>query len=295
MNKEQKMTTTYDIIGDVHGHQNKLEELLKKLGYDKQDGCWGKQGHQAVFVGDLIDKGPKPAEVLTTVKAMVEAGNAKMVIGNHELNWIQDAADHTDDVIAFLDATDRHHCRRRITSAFKYEPEKLFEIFHWLRSQPLFIEQTDLRVVHACWHEPDIQRLQTLEIESMCDKALAGYRDVYSDIYLAIDRLVAGCAHEFPPHLANEPVFRSERQRIQWWPDAKVAINPAEIKPVPTKKVSPDDKAPPIFFGHYAMVGNPDLLGKNIVGVDYSAAYGGALTAYRHIAGHPLNSQQFVT
>ena len=295
MSNERTMATTYDIIGDVHGHQAKLESLLDKLGYQKQDGSWAKPGHKAVFVGDLIDKGPRPAAVLQTVKAMVDAGNALMVIGNHELNWIQDAADHTDDVIAFLDATDKHHCRRRITSAFKYEPEKLVNMFKWLRSQPLFIEQKDLRVVHACWHAPDIELLKAENIKSLCDKALAGYRDTYSDIYLAIDRLVAGCDHEFPAHLANEPVYRSVRQRIQWWPEPNVAINPDEIKPVPRRGVSPDDEAPPIFFGHYAMVGKPNTLGKNIAGVDYSAAYGGNLTAYRHIAGQPLCRQQFIT
>lgn len=295
MNCETKMATTYDIIGDVHGHQAKLETLLKKLGYGKENGSWAKSGHQAVFVGDLIDKGPKPAKVLTTVKAMVEAGSAKMVIGNHELNWIQDAADYTVDVAAFLDATERHHCRRRITSAFKYEPEKLIEIFEWLRTQPLCIEQEDLRVVHACWHEPDIELLKEKNIKSLCDKALSGYRDVYSDVYLAIDRLVAGCAHKFPAHLANAPTYRSVRQRIRWWPETNVSINPIELEPIPCDEVTPDDKAPPIFFGHYAMVGKPNLLGQNIVGVDYSAAYDGLLTAYRHIAGQPLNSQQFVT
>jgi hypothetical protein len=81
MNHEYKMNITYDIIGDVHGHHAKLTALLDKLGYEIRDGIWAKTGHQAVFVGDLIDKGPEPAAVLSVVQKMVKAGTAMMVAG----------------------------------------------------------------------------------------------------------------------------------------------------------------------------------------------------------------------
>ena len=41
---------------------------------------------RATFVGDLIDRGPDQLRVLKTVKAMVDAGSAQMVLGNHEFN-----------------------------------------------------------------------------------------------------------------------------------------------------------------------------------------------------------------
>ena len=82
--------TTFDIIGDVHGHIDKLEDLLTNLGYQQTSSGWNKQDHIAVFVGDLIDKGPDPAAVLNTVISMVESENALMIIGNHELNWINE-------------------------------------------------------------------------------------------------------------------------------------------------------------------------------------------------------------
>ena len=31
---------SYDIIGDIHGHADKLESLLAKLGYRNRNGCW---------------------------------------------------------------------------------------------------------------------------------------------------------------------------------------------------------------------------------------------------------------
>ncbi|WP_303292316.1 metallophosphoesterase [Marinobacter sp. SS5-14b] len=295
MTNDQTPAITYDIIGDVHGHHDKLIALLQKLGYQKQNGAWAQIGYRAVFVGDLIDKGPKPAAVLKTVKAMIEAGAAMMVVGNHELNWIQAAADHTGDIIAFMDATERHYSRCQLTKTFKYEPKQLIETFQWLRNQPIYIEQDDLRVVHACWDEEALTTLKVAGIDCLDDKALAGYRDTYSDIYLAIDRVVAGCAHQFPPSQNHNTTFRSTRRRIQWWPEDRVAINPIELPIYACKTKGPDAEKAPVFFGHYAMVGTPDTVGPNIAGVDYSAAYGGKLTAYRHKAGQPLDREHFVT
>ena len=295
MTNARSPATTYDIIGDVHGHYDKLISLLKKLGYEKQEGAWQKSNHLAVFVGDLIDKGPNAAAVLTTVRYMVNTGSAMLVVGNHELNWIHDAADHTDDVLAFLDATEKHHSRRQLTEAFKYEPERLIELFHWLRDQPIYIDRPDLRVVHACWDEDAIACLKEADINRLDRFGLAGYRDTYSDLHLALDRVVAGCAHQFPTSLAHKPGFRSTRFRIRWWPENRVAINPIESDVVPVKISTPEPDSAPVFFGHYAMTGEPDTLGANVASVDYSAAYGGSLVAYRHTAGQPLAREHFVT
>lgn len=80
--------TAYDIIGDVHGTAVKLEGLLRTLGYTEVDGAYRLDGHQAVFVGDLIDRGDDQVRVLELVRAMVEAGTARVVMGNHEFNAI---------------------------------------------------------------------------------------------------------------------------------------------------------------------------------------------------------------
>jgi hypothetical protein len=51
--------TAYDVIGDVHGHFDKLAELLLKMGYTRRAGSFvPPSGRQAIFVGDLIDRGP---------------------------------------------------------------------------------------------------------------------------------------------------------------------------------------------------------------------------------------------
>ncbi|MEU2387502.1 polynucleotide kinase-phosphatase [Streptomyces sp. NPDC012461] len=75
------LTGPFDIIGDIHGCSAELDALLGKLGYT--DGVH-PEGRTAVFVGDLVDRGPDSPGVLRRVMAMVRSGNALCVPGNHE-------------------------------------------------------------------------------------------------------------------------------------------------------------------------------------------------------------------
>src|SRR5438552_14511785 len=77
----------FDIIGDVHGCCDELESLLHQLGYARDDGgSWGHPaGRKAIFVGDLVDRGPRIVDTLKTVMAMSRAGSALCVPGNHDI------------------------------------------------------------------------------------------------------------------------------------------------------------------------------------------------------------------
>ncbi|MER7621662.1 polynucleotide kinase-phosphatase [Streptomyces sp. NPDC126503] len=80
-NDLRHLTGPFDIIGDVHGCRSELETLLAELGY--VDGRH-PEGRTAVFVGDLVDRGPDSPGVLRRVMGMVAAGDALCVPGNHE-------------------------------------------------------------------------------------------------------------------------------------------------------------------------------------------------------------------
>jgi protein phosphatase len=80
----------FDIIGDVHGCFTELEQLLHELGYQYFDTEQGRcarhpAGRRAVFVGDLVDRGPDTPAVLRLVMNMIGAGSGFCVAGNHEL------------------------------------------------------------------------------------------------------------------------------------------------------------------------------------------------------------------
>lgn len=88
----------FDIIGDVHGCCDELEQLLQLLGYKVQetqppDPIWGTrvfshpEGRKAIFLGDVVDRGPKVLAALRLVRNMVKAGTAHCVPGNHDMKF----------------------------------------------------------------------------------------------------------------------------------------------------------------------------------------------------------------
>jgi polynucleotide kinase-phosphatase len=90
----------FDIIGDVHGCAAELRALLTRLGwqleFDRGGAVGGRavgaahpDGRQAVFVGDLVDRGPDTPGVLRLVMGMVKAGSALCVAGNHEAKLVR--------------------------------------------------------------------------------------------------------------------------------------------------------------------------------------------------------------
>jgi polynucleotide kinase-phosphatase len=81
----------FDIIGDVHGCQPELAELLDTLGYQPGEGGVRRHpaGRTAVFLGDLVDRGPDTPGVLRTVMGMVAGGAALCVPGNHETKLLR--------------------------------------------------------------------------------------------------------------------------------------------------------------------------------------------------------------
>lgn len=90
-NDRRELTGPFDIIGDVHGCRAELETLLGELGWTLVRDEMGRpvdathpDGRQAVFVGDLVDRGPDSPGVLRLVMGMTAQGNALCVPGNHE-------------------------------------------------------------------------------------------------------------------------------------------------------------------------------------------------------------------
>jgi protein phosphatase len=84
----------FDIIGDVHGCFDELTELLGRLGYNITNSnshprAHHPEGRKAVFLGDLVDRGPNSPGVLRLVMSMVESGSALCVPGNHDVKLMR--------------------------------------------------------------------------------------------------------------------------------------------------------------------------------------------------------------
>ncbi len=81
----------FDIIGDVHGCFDELAALLAELGYEPQPGgsYAHSEGRKLIFVGDLVDRGPKIPEVVRLVMESIKAGHAFCVPGNHDIKFMR--------------------------------------------------------------------------------------------------------------------------------------------------------------------------------------------------------------
>jgi protein phosphatase len=95
-NDRRELHGPFDIVGDVHGCREELETLLTTLGWTLDRDAAGRPiaalhpaGRTAIFVGDLVDRGPDSPGVLRLVMGMVEAGTALCVAGNHEAKLLR--------------------------------------------------------------------------------------------------------------------------------------------------------------------------------------------------------------
>ncbi|WP_010245602.1 polynucleotide kinase-phosphatase [Acetivibrio cellulolyticus] len=104
----------FDIIGDVHGCFDELKSLLEKIGYciekDNEPVNGGyrvvhPEGRKAVFLGDLVDRGPGIADVLKLVMSMVKSGSALCVPGNHDIKLLKKLKGSNVQITHGLDKT----------------------------------------------------------------------------------------------------------------------------------------------------------------------------------------------
>lgn len=102
-NNKKDETGPFDIIGDIHGCAAELRLLLENLGWERYElaepelpwgnECWrNPAGRKAVFLGDLVDRGPLVLDTLRIVRNMIKESHAFCVAGNHDvklMRWLR--------------------------------------------------------------------------------------------------------------------------------------------------------------------------------------------------------------
>lgn len=299
-----------DLIGDIHGHADKLEELLLKLGYAKKNGTYSHPDRKVLFVGDYIDRGPKIRKTLQIVRAMVESDNAIALMGNHEYNAL----------CFHFQETDGGHLRKhkikniiqhyKTIKQFQNKQSEYEEYLEWFKTLPLYYETDKYRAVHACWDNSNIDYLRKVLVNDRLTDELI-YQSVKNGTKLneAIDQTLKGKEMKMPEgrHFKDKDGTRRTEIRIKWWENPKemtyktISVEPRENLPEQAIELSDiksldfyseDDKK--VFFGHYWLKGEPSLYKQNICCLDYSVAKGGILVAYRLDEGEHLDNRNFI-
>jgi hypothetical protein len=302
----------YDIIGDIHGQHDKLEALLRRLGYLQQSFGWvPPQGRQAIFLGDLIDRGPSQIKVVTTVRSMIDDGHARSVMGNHEFNAIGYATPSNSTPGEFLRShTAKNHAQHAEFLRQVGEGSALHrELVAWFKTLPPSLDLGGVRVVHAWWHQPyvDLVTSQLRTAGGMDDDFLYRAHRKGSPESQAMEGLTKGLEIDLPPghSFVDHGGVERHEVRTKWWhPNPRtyrdVAIlDPEQHASIPDHPLLASFRpAPvtgtPVFIGHYWMKGAPKLQSPKVACVDYSAAKNGPLVAYRWDGEDELEESKFV-
>ncbi|QKG26598.1 metallophosphoesterase family protein [Actinomadura verrucosospora] len=170
------------IIGDIHGCFDELLELLEKVDLHPED--------LLVGVGDLVDRGPAPGEVVGLFR---ERPNSVVVMGNHERKHVRGIFSYAQEIT-------------RLQLGERYA-----ETVDWMRTLPYYFENDQVRVVHAAM-QPGIP-LAAQKEEILCGST-SGERELaallpdghWHDHYTDAKPIVFG--HHVTGH---EPMIRDGR------------------------------------------------------------------------------------
>jgi bis(5'-nucleosyl)-tetraphosphatase (symmetrical) len=249
-------------IGDVQGCYAELEQLLGEIGFSAaRDRLW--------LVGDLVNRGPRSAEVLRYVKALGE--RAVVVQGNHDLHLLAYA---------------HGHARARPDDTFDEiltAPDQA-QLLEWLRHRPLLHAEGEYVMVHAGL-QPSWTVAQARALAAEVETALHGSH--YMDFFAALYGSKPDAWHDDLQGMNRLRVIVNAMTRMRFCSAdgvmdfrAKGALDqaPPGFMPwfeVPGRKT----RGVPIICGHWSALGlfiRPDLLA-----LDAGCVWGGALSAIR--------------
>jgi hypothetical protein len=300
----------YDIIGDVHGHADQLINLLKKLDYQLTDGYYSHPTRKAVFVGDIINRGPKIREALNLVRKMVENGSAFAVLGNHEMYAI----------LYYLRDTEGKYYKKRIPKYQLQINQTLAEFasckdefkshLKWLRTLPMFLDFGDIRIIHACWDNNNIELIRNTITGPKLTKTLL--REIalnQTEFSAKFWETCKGIDFQIPKDLL---VFDADGRphrsfRMKWWANPEgmtfkeVSLESRFELPaytIPHQIIQPRNtyskNDPIVFFGHYCLKQCCGILADNLCCVDSCVTRTGNLVAYRWSGEEKLTEVNFV-
>lgn len=310
----------YDLIGDVHGCADALRELLDLLGYVRRGGVHQHRDalrpRQALFVGDIIDRGNQIRETALLVQAMVERGHARIVLGNHEHHALAYSTPAAGG--GYLREHNERHTRliAETLEQFAHHRHDWADCLRWFMAMPLLLEvsasPSPFRVIHACWDQDLVDEFKSLRPSLRLDENFlreSVRRGSFAERFLR--RATRGLDLPLPDGqvLTGRDGLPRRSFRCKFWADAPRTYADLEFQPdrLPAalaqrplgeeerrQLVYYHERQPPLFFGHYWQQGRPEPLRANLACLDYSAVKGGRLVAYRMDGERELRADKFV-
>jgi polynucleotide kinase-phosphatase len=274
----------FDVIGDVHGCFDELETLLKELGYEiaRSGGERGfvtshPEGRKAIFLGDLVDRGPKVPDVLRLVMAMTAQGTGLSVPGNHDIKLMRK--------LRGKDVRITHGLAESLAQLEGESPEFLREVADFIDGMVshYVFDDGKLVVAHAGLKEPLQGRGSGVVREFALFGETTGETDEYglpvrypwAQDYRGRAAVVYGHTPVPEPEWLNNTlcidtgcVFGGKLTALRWPERSLVSVPAAHTYYEPAKPFLPEHAAAPALSDqqlHDDLLDLEDVLGKRIV------------------------------
>ncbi len=295
-----------DVIGDIHGHADKLEGLLRAMGYVPDgSGYRPPQGRQAVFLGDLIDRGPDQLRVLSIVRSMVDSGSARCILGNHEFNAVGYLTDdpgrpgeaYRPNRVESPKALKNREQHAEFLAQVGEGTGNHLSWVNWFRSLPVFLDLDGIRVVHGSWDNGSVAALREagwIDGVSLDDALLGQAYEPEGVLEKARKRLTCGLELELPKgrFILDKSGHKHKDVRVADWRHGASALRQVALVPPGQEEQLdgmnwPDDlvlksiEGSPVLIGHHWFQGVPKVEGPKLACLDWSAGKDGPLVAYR--------------
>jgi hypothetical protein len=284
-----------DFIGDIHGNARALRQLLAQLGYRPHHGGYRHPeiSRMAVFLGDYIDRGPAPLEVIEIVRAMRENGDAEALMGNHEFNALgfgtlkadgQPYRSHSSGAM-------EQHASFLVDAPIGSKQHD--DAMRFFASLSIVYNGRNVRGIHAAWIDDAIAALKPhLNATGGLRRAeITEALDERSDLHETLRPLLKGPEIKVPKDMAWIDSHGSKRtkNRVRWWNSMPTTLRDAII--LEGTQDNRDDLLPsvpryeqtdtrPVLFGHYALMQDPHIVSPKATCIDFGADRGGHLVAY---------------
>ena len=274
-------------------------------------------GRQAIFVGDLVDRGSQQLETLAIVRNMVEAGTALITLGNHEFNAVAyaTAKEGGGHLREREPKNDEQH--EAFIAAVGLDSSLHRELVDWFKTIPLWLELDGLRVIHACWSEPDLAfvRQHVSALNSLTDELVVDASTETHQAYASVETLVKGPEVPLPYCMSFDDKGGHRRRdvRLRWWDNSATRwnrllapgtaifdadgqrVDSLPDEPIPANVSRQYDGDVPVIFGHYWFKEPLVVENTKALCVDYSAGAGGPLVAYRFDGESELTADHLVS
>lgn len=301
----------YDIVGDIHGYADKLETLLLQIGYvPRGSGYKAPEGRQAVFLGDLIDRGPGQLRVLEIVRAMINSGDGLSVMGNHEFNAIGFVTrSGSGEYLRPRSMKNRQQHAAFLAEVGEDSPLHI-EWTEWFKTLPLSLDLGGIRVAHAWWDDEAVEVIADAFWDrsngKMSESFLHGSYESGSALKGARKLLTCGVEWDLPEgvFILDKAGHKHGEARLAVWRDGVTRLRELALVPSGNEDTVPDIPIPedikvgavkgaPIFIGHHWFSGNPAIETPKVACLDWSVAKDGLLVAYRWNGESELTNTAF--